>query len=225
MLRLNQAPRKVGLIMLTALAALTLGLAAPAAARGPGGGGGGGGDRWDGRGGGHGGPPPGHTRVVVRGNPYYYWGGKYYRPWRGRYVPVFPPLGLVISFMPPGFRVVVFGGINYYLYDGVYYRPAPGGYVVVPAPAAAPVPAVAAAPTGVVAPAQGASGAATVISQALNVRSGPGMAYPVLQVVSLGADLTIQGRTGAWLFVRAPNGEVGWVSQEFTTQSTIPASG
>ena len=221
MLRLYRAPLKLGLILLTALAALTLGLAAPALAQGPGGGGhgrGSGGGRWDGPGGG---PPPGHSRVVVRGNPYYYRGGKYYRPWRGGYVPVFPPVGLVISVMPPGFRVVVFGGINYYLYDGVYYQPAPGGYVVVSAPAQT----VAAAPTGVVAPAQGAAGTATVIAQALNVRSGPGLAYPVLQVVTLGADLTIQGRTGSWIFVRAPNGDAGWVSQEFITQSTIPASG
>ena len=103
--------------------------------------------------------------------------------------------------------------------------PGPGGYVVVSPPAAAPAQTGVTAPTGVVAPAQGATGTATVISQALNVRSGPGMAYPVLQVVNLGADLTIQGRTGSWIFVRAPNGDAGWVSQEFTTQSTIPASG
>lgn len=221
MLGLNNAPRKAGLILLTALIGLPLGLAAPAAARGPGGGGG----HWNGPGGGPGGPPPGHSRVVVRGDPYYYRGGKYYRPWRGGYVAVFPPVGLVISAMPPGFQIVVLAGVSYYLYDGVYYRSAPGGYVVVSPPAAAPAQTVLTAPTGVVAPAQGASGTATVIAQALNLRSGPGMAYPVLQVVNLGADLTIQGRTGSWLLVRAPNGEVGWVAQEFTTQSMIPASG
>lgn len=215
MLRLHQAPRKVTLILLTAIALLTLGLAAPAAARGPGGGG----KDWRGPGG----PPPGHYRVVVRGAPYYYRGGKFFRPWRGAYVPVMPPVGLVISVLPPGFRVTVFGGVNYYLYNGIYYRPAPGGYVVVPAPTT--VQTVAATPTGVVAPAQGASGKATVVAQALNVRSGPDMAYPVLQVISLGADLTIQGRTGTWLFVRTPNGEVGWVAQQFTTQSAVPASG
>ncbi|MCB2190907.1 MAG: SH3 domain-containing protein [Deltaproteobacteria bacterium] len=229
--RLRHAPRKVGLILLTALIALTLGLAAPAAARGPGGGGGKG--HWNGHGGGHGGgpgwrgaPPPGHRRVVVRGAPYYFWGGRYYRPWRGGYMSVFPPVGLVISVLPPGFRVMVFGGINYYLYNGIYYRPAPGGYVVVSPPAAVPAQTVVSAPTGVVAPAQGSSGTATVIAQALNVRSGPGLAYPVLQVVNLGADLSILGRTGSWLFVRSPNGDSGWVSQEFTTQTSgVPASG
>lgn len=245
MLRLYRAPRKVMPILLAALAALSLGLATPALAQGPGGGpgghggggpggpgwhGGGGGPGWHGGWGGPGpgGPvslPPGHLRVVFGGVPYFFWGGQFYLGWQGVYVPVLPPVGLVISVLPPGFQVVVAGGINYYLYDGIYYQQAPGGYVVVSPPAAASSPVVAGTPTGLVAPAQGASGAATVIAQALNVRSGPGMAYPVLQVVNLGADLTIQGRTGSWVYVKAPNGDMGWVSQEFVTQSSVPASG
>jgi hypothetical protein len=233
MLRLDKAPRGAMLIVFAALSLCLVGLASPAAAQGRGGGHGGGwgGGPGHGPGGGPGGPgwygrpPAGHYRVVYRGAPYWFWGGRFYRPWGGAYWPVFPPLGLTISVLPPGFQVVLFGGVNYYTYGGVYYRPAPGGYVVVSPPATVASPNVVSAPNGVVAPAQGASGVATVTSQALNVRSGPGLAYPVLQVVNLGVDLTIQGRTGSWIYVRTPDGATGWVSQEYTTQSAVGASG
>lgn len=97
--------------------------------------------------------------------------------------------------------------------------------MVVSPPVAVTSPGVLSAPNGVVAPAQGSSGVATVISQALNVRSGPGLAYPVVQVVNLGVDLAIQGRSGSWVYVRTPGGVMGWVSQDYVTQSAVGASG
>lgn len=217
MLRLQRFPRAAKLLTAAALAALALTGAAPAQARGPGGHDGGPGN-WGGPG-----APPGHTRVIVRGEPYYFHGGRYYRPWHGGYVPVFPPVGLVISALPLGFTLVMLAGVSYYLYDGVYYQPAPGGYVVVTPPPV--VQAVPATPAGVVSPAQSADGAAAVTSPSLNVRSGPGLAYPVLMVINQGEMLTIQGRTGSWLFVRTQSGALGWVAQEFTTMSAPPASG
>lgn len=216
MLHLCQAPRTAKFFLLATLAVFTLTNAAPSMAQGNHG-------RRDRDHRPYPTPPPGHHRLVINGAPYYFHGGKYYRPWRRGFVPVLPPVGLVVTALPMGFQVLVMAGITYYLYDGVYYRPAPRGYVVVPSPAAAQ--AAAAPPSGVVAPVQGAGGTATVIAQALNLRSGPGLAYPVLQVLNLGADLAIQGRTGSWLFVRTPDGGVGWVAQEFTTQNSIPASG
>ncbi len=216
MLRLNQAPRTAKLLLIMALAASTLVATLPAEARGPGGGPGGPGPGW-------GGPPPAHSRLFFRGEPYYFHGGRYYRPWLGGFVPVFPPVGLVVGALPIGFTMVVLAGITYYLYDGVYYQPAPGGYVVVTPPAVAQV--VPVTPSGVVAPAQSADGAAAVTAPQLNVRSGPGLAYPVLVVINQGEMLTLQGRTGTWLLVRTQNGIVGWVAQEFTTMSTPPASG
>ncbi|MBU1276721.1 MAG: SH3 domain-containing protein [Proteobacteria bacterium] len=215
MLHLRQAPRTAKFFLLATLAVFTLSGAAPAMAQGNHG-------RRD-RDRPYPTPPPGHHRLVIKGNPYYFHGGRYYRPWRRSFVPVLPPVGLVVTALPVGFQVLVMAGITYYSYGQAYYRRAPQGYVVVPDPAL--VQAAAAVPTGVVAPAQGAGGTATVIAQALNLRSGPGQAYPVLQVVNLGADLAIQGRTGSWLFVRTPDGGVGWVAQEFTTQTSMPASG
>ena len=166
--------------------------------------------------------PPGHGRVVVGGNPYYFHGGHYYRPMRGGFVAVFPPVGLVIRTLPPGFEVLVVAGLTYYVYDSIYYRTAPGGYVVVSPPATVAV----APPSGMVAPLQSAQGSCVVIASALNVRNGPGMAYPIVTVVKQGDILDLRGRTGSWIFVRLPNGNVGWVDGQFTTQNTMPpASG
>jgi len=214
MFRLRISPSRAKLVLLAALAAVAMVGVKPVAAQGP-----------PGPGGGHFREhlPPGHNRVFMRGEPYYFHGGKFFRPVLGGFVAIFPPVGLVVAALPAGFQVVVVAGATYYLYDNVYYQAAPGGYVVVPAPATAP--AVPVPPAGLVAPGQSASGAATVITPALNVRSGPGPAYPVLLVVNQGDVLLLQGRTGAWLLVRTPNGTLGWVAQEFTTQSFPPASG
>lgn len=72
---------------------------------------------------------------------------------------------------------------------------------------------------------------ATVITDRLNLRSGPSTAVPRLTVVTRGMQLTVTGQTGscAWLQVTAPDGQRGWVSgdPQFVTLSAacgeIPA--
>jgi hypothetical protein len=156
-------------------------------------------------------------------DPYLFHRGRFYRPWRGGYISVFPPVGLVISVLPPGFKVVMVSGVTYYLCEGVYYQTAPGGYVVVSPPAVAQT--VSPAHLGVVPPSQSASGTVVVNVPALNVRSGPGMAYPVLLVLKQTDQLIITGRTGDWLLISTPSGALGWVAQQFTIPGTPPASG
>lgn len=62
---------------------------------------------------------------------------------------------------------------------------------------------------------------ALVITGRLNVRSGAGAGYPVVDVVSRGDSLPIVGRDSAskWLQVRTPSGRVGWVNGDFTRES------
>ena len=84
--------------------------------------------------------PHGHTRIVVRGSSFFYFGGVYYTSGPSGYVVVAAPMGAVIARLPNGYTVVVIGGAEYFYYYGSYYVWRPGvGYVVVVAPIGATV--------------------------------------------------------------------------------------
>jgi uncharacterized protein YgiM (DUF1202 family) len=59
--------------------------------------------------------------------------------------------------------------------------------------------------------------AAYVTSQTLNVRSGPGTSFGILQTIGLNQLVGLVGRNNAsdWVQVRLVNGTVGWVSAQF----------
>lgn len=57
----------------------------------------------------------------------------------------------------------------------------------------------------------------------LNVRSGPGTQHSRLTTVSLATILTVLQKQGAWLQVRLPSGQTGWVAAEYTTPVAAPA--
>jgi Ni/Co efflux regulator RcnB len=80
-------------------------------------------------------PPRPHV-VHYHGNPYYYAGGAWYRPFGPDFVVVTPPIGLVFSFAPQFQTTVYFGGMPYYQAGPVYYAwpPKKRGYVVVDGP-------------------------------------------------------------------------------------------
>lgn len=76
------------------------------------------------------------------GNPYYYSGGLFYRPY-GRYYSVAPPpLGIHINLLPRGYWRLTWGGYPYYYYNGIFYRQSDRDYEVVQAPVGAEVPAI-----------------------------------------------------------------------------------
>jgi N-acetylmuramoyl-L-alanine amidase len=50
----------------------------------------------------------------------------------------------------------------------------------------------------------------------LNVRSGPGVDYPVTTQVRMGDALTVQGTSDDWYYVSLPDGSNGWVLSKFT---------
>jgi len=166
--------------------------------------------------------PPRHTRVVVRGRPYYYWGGVFYygRP-RG-YVVVAPPIGAIVPRLAVGFGTLWVGGLLYYYYGNVFYRRVPAGYVVVEPPVTTNV--VLSEPT-VVQPVEAATGRVSVIAARLNVRTGPSLSNPILYQVKQNTTLKVQGRDVGWLYVELPDGKHGWVMEEFTVPMDVPASG
>jgi hypothetical protein len=92
--------------------------------------------------------------------------------------------------------------------------PAGGGDANTPEmTAGAAATATPAAPTPVPSP-TAAAALATVVTDRLNLRSGPSTAVPRLTVVTRGMQLIVTGQIGscAWLRVTAPDGQQGWVS-------------
>jgi hypothetical protein len=66
---------------------------------------------------------PDHTRIVYRGRPYYYQGGRYYHYINNGYTIIAPPRGIRIGFLPIGYRPIFVGNVQNYYYMGAYYRP------------------------------------------------------------------------------------------------------
>jgi uncharacterized protein YgiM (DUF1202 family) len=67
---------------------------------------------------------------------------------------------------------------------------------------------------------------ATVVTGALNVRSGPGVNFGVITALQSGQQAPLLGRdgTGAWVQIRLATGQAGWVHANYI-QSPVPISG
>ncbi len=76
------------------------------------------------------------------GNPYYYSGGLFYRPYGSYYEVAAPPFGIHINVLPRGYWSLHAGGYPYYYYNGIFYRQNERDYEVVRAPVGAEVPAL-----------------------------------------------------------------------------------
>jgi hypothetical protein len=80
--------------------------------------------------------PSRHTKIVFRGRPYYYGGGRFYEKRVRSYVHVAAPAGITVQELPAYHETVVIDGTRYHCYDGVYYKGGPAGYTVVQLPIA-----------------------------------------------------------------------------------------
>jgi uncharacterized protein YgiM (DUF1202 family) len=75
-------------------------------------------------------------------------------------------------------------------------------------------------------PAPPLTGTAVVATGALNVRSGPGVSYSVVTVISYGQTVTLIGRNSnaTWAQIRLANGTVGWVNASLLQLSVALSS-
>ncbi len=80
--------------------------------------------------------PPGHVKVIVGQQPYFFHAGVFYRNATSGFSIIAGPIGARISVLPRGHRTIVVGGLDYYVYFGTYYRYFPDDrvYVVVEPP-------------------------------------------------------------------------------------------
>ena len=156
--------------------------------------------------------PLGYAAVTLYNNLYYYHSGNFYRKAPGGYMIVDAPLGAVIPSLPVGYSFLVVDGMRYYTYDGQYYLPVSQGYRIVSDPRnTVPQPLI--------------SNQVTVISDRLNVRSGPGLHHHIANIVYRGAVLQVLQRNFDWLYVQLPDNNRGWVMTRFTAPAVRRADG
>lgn len=156
--------------------------------------------------------PLGYAAIMLANSLYYYHAGAFYRPAPGGYIIIDAPVGAVIPALPADYSFLIVDGIRYYTHAGVYYLPVPEGYEVVADPrTSVPQPVI--------------SNRVMVMSQTLNVRSGPGLQYYIASRVYRGDMLLVLQREVDWLYVQLPDNNRGWVMTKFTAPSGQRADG
>ncbi|MDD2389560.1 MAG: DUF6515 family protein [Desulfobacterales bacterium] len=166
--------------------------------------------------------PPRSKSVQVKGNRYYYHGKDFYQKRPSGYLMVTAPIGALVLSIPLGSRAMIAGGITFYVNGSTYYRRDPGGYLVVPPPEQ---PVIIQDIPPVVPSQQHIGGDISVTVSILNVRSGPGMNFPLINEVRMGDRLSVNGYAPDWLYVTLPDGQSGWVMLKFTSMMSTPGDG
>jgi hypothetical protein len=165
--------------------------------------------------------PRGYRRIWHDRKPYYYYSGVFYRPHISGFIAVGAPIGAIVVSLPVGYQRIWVDDSWYYVYGSSFYRRVPAGYMVVEAPPAVVVEDIV---PELVPPPETAAGNVAVTTSVLNVRSGPGLGYPLIYQIQEGYLLEVHGKTTGWLYVQLPNGEFGWVMNIYTTP-LAPGSG
>lgn len=78
--------------------------------------------------------PKAHHRVVHKGKPYFYSGGRFYHSNNGAYVSIVAPLGAIVPALPDGYISFGIGSRRHFYFQGIYYRQVQNGYEVVEKP-------------------------------------------------------------------------------------------
>lgn len=167
--------------------------------------------------------PRGHVRVPHRGMDYYYANGYFHQRRDNGYVIVQAPLGAVTVSLPIGFRTFILGGLTYYFLNDIYYRHVSAGYEVVAPPPDAPIyvdQSDSADDRGIL-----PGDMVRVVSPRLNVRTGPGREYPIVEVLANNSILKVESGVPDWLFIKLPNGRSGWIMEQFVVLEQAGASG
>lgn len=152
--------------------------------------------------------PEGYDVVRMGADEFVFHEGVFYTKDDQGFKVVAAPIDVVIRRLPVGFETFMVDDNTYFSYAGVYYNRATAGYVVVePPPGMASSPAMA----------TNENGKSLVVDvDSVNVRSGPGVDYPVVTQARTEDTLTVRGTSGDWYYVSLPDGSDGWVLSKFT---------
>lgn len=137
-------------------------------------------------------------------------GGHFYRDSPRGFISIGIPFGAIVASLPIGHVRVTIGGTGYFFADGLYYRPYPtGGYQVVEVP----TPTVTRVTPGAVMDTH----QVLISVSALNVRSGPGLNFGIVEQVYQGVRVRVHGTSPGWYYIRTPDGRYGWIMMRFTS--------
>ena len=162
--------------------------------------------------GGHGGPggPGGHfpvefAQAILFGTlTFFFLDGIFYKKNPNGYVVTPAPIGVRVPALPPTAVIVNNNGRRVYSYSGVYYQQVPEGYIVIQQPNLPVLQEIK------------QQQQLTVVVGSLNVRSGPGRNYQIIQNVRQGDRLVVVDVNSNWCLVRLPDGSSGWVMSQYT---------
>ncbi len=140
----------------------------------------------------------------VAGALFFYHLGTFYRHTPEGYIVVRAPIGARVAGLPDECTVVYSRHNRYFYCDDVYYKPIDGGYVVVEEP---PVDYEKEVSVGA---------HVWIRADILNVRSGPGVQFDVINQLNKGDVVEVKGYDRNWYYVTLPNGRTGWVMSKFT---------
>jgi hypothetical protein len=157
-----------------------------------------------------------------RGRRHYYPHGPFYGNRSRVSLFVGLPIGAFYPTLPYGYSSVVVHGAPYYVAGGIYYQQVLGGYRVVEAP---PDVVVVTGPSVEQTSPAALPEKVQVSAAALNVRTGPGLNYSVIDEVQRGDILRVLDSASGWLNVRMESGRSGWVMDSFTIPVTNSANG
>jgi len=154
------------------------------------------------------------VRIGPRG--VYHHRGAFYRRAPSGFAVIPAPIGAVVASLPSGFSIMAAAGGTYFYFGETYYQPCRQGYRVVRRPAGLrPRPA----------PPARFRDQVRVSVRILNIRSGPGSRYGVIGQACHGTALTILDHDRGWLYVRLPNGRIGWVMDRYTSERRFDPKG
>ena len=148
-------------------------------------------------------PPASAFSFYIGAVPYYYHSGSYYRQYNNDYVIVRAPVGARIRVLPDNCSTLYTRGHSYYVCDDDYYERVNDDYIVIERPNW-----VDREPDAVV------GEEVRVRVDLLNVRSGPGKRYEIINQLYLGDIVQVLGVKPDWYYVNLPDGTRGWVMAE-----------
>lgn len=141
--------------------------------------------------------------LSIGGAALFYHMGVYYRHSHDGYVVVQAPLGARVRILPESCSTLSIDGRRYYDCDDVYYEPDGDEYIVIERPIRHQYPEVE------------VGDEVRVKALSLNVRSGPGERYRIVDKLYRGDIVEVGGIDRQWYYVRLPNGLYGWIMRDY----------
>lgn len=151
---------------------------------------------------------PAHAVALhIAGAAFFYHLGKYYQKTHKGYVTVAAPIGATVPTLPAGCSSLHIGSNLYFNCSNVFYEPVPNGFIVVnnPQPQTTYSHKIAKAGDKV-----------RIKVETLNVRSGPGKRFQVVDQLYRGQVVEVGGNDGTWYYVQLPDGSYGWIMSKYT---------